>query len=120
MTCVGAEPVVDRLPLGTFDPEWIPIVAQRGWVAITKNWHIRIQPEESELAIEHGLVVSCLMEPRRNANRWDCSQMVFRHWNAIEDLATNPGPAWLTVHKDRVRRQGYKSGIAPRSRPGQL
>ena len=44
MACVGSEPVADLLPLGMLDPEWIPEVAQRGWV-ITKNWH-RVRAQE--------------------------------------------------------------------------
>lgn len=120
MTCVGSEPVTELLPLGTLDPEWIPTVAQRGWVAITKNSHIRTQPEESKLAIEHGLVVACLIEPRRHANRWDFAQSLFRHWDAVEDLASKPGPAWLALNKDRPRSYEFQPGKAPRARPRQL
>lgn len=120
MSCVGTEPVANLLPLGITDPAWIPLVADRGWVVITKNWHIRTQPAEAALALEHGLVIACLMEPRKNATRWDFAQLIFRHWEAIEGLAANPGPAWLSVHKDRTRPGEYKPGDVPRAPRGQL
>ena len=120
MTSVGAAPIEAMLPLGTLDPDWIPIVAERGWVAITKNSHIRTQPEEARSALDLGLRVACLMEPRGHANRWDFAGMVFRHWNAIAELTESPGPAWLAVYEDRVRAREFQPGVPPRAQGGRL
>lgn len=120
MTCVGADPVVELLPLGTLDPDWIPVVADRGWVAITKNYRIRTQPEEAALAVECGLRVACLMQPVRDANRWDFARMLLRHWDAAADLGSQPSPAWLAVHGDRVRSRDFQPGRPERARKNQL
>ncbi len=120
MTCVGEPPVEVLMPLGTMDPDWIPVAADRGWIAITKNWHIRTQPEEAELAVTHGLRVACLLEPVKNANRWDFSRMVFRHWDAIADLTSRTEATWLAVHRDRVRVRAFQPGMPERSREGHL
>lgn len=120
MTCVGHAPVDVLLPLGTLDPDWIPVVAGRGWVAITKNAHIRTQPQEAALAVEHGLRVACLIEPLRNANRWDFAQMVFKHWDAIAGLAGENGPVWLNIYRDRVKVLEFRPGEPPRARDGRL
>lgn len=53
----GIEPLPDDLARGTPDPTWIPVVAARGWIAITGNARIRTHPEESRLAVEAGLRV---------------------------------------------------------------
>lgn len=120
MTCVGAEPVAGLLPLGTPDPEWIPVVADRGWIAVTKNSRIRTQPQEAALAVQYGLRVVCLMEPVRSATRWDFARMVMRHWDAVDDLRTHSGAAWLAVYRDRVRLRPFQPGTPERARDGHL
>lgn len=120
MACVGSPPVDELLPLGILDPDWIPVVAERGWIAITKNHRIRTQPTEASLAVKHGLRVACLMEPNRNADRWDFSRAVFRHWDAIDELSTRTGATWLAVQSDRTRMRPFAPGTPERSRDGRL
>lgn len=42
------------------DVEWIPVVAERGWVAITQD-QLRERPEEQEALVLHGAKVFVLM-----------------------------------------------------------
>jgi hypothetical protein len=120
MTCVGSEPVDELLPLGTPDPTWIPLVAERGWIAITKNSKIRTQPREAKLAVEHGLRIACLMEPVKGANRWDFAQMVMRHWDAIVALEDREEATWLSVFRDRVKERPFQPGQPERAQTGRL
>lgn len=120
MTCVGADPVAGLLPLGTPDPEWIPLVAERGWVAVTKNSRIRTQPQEAALAVQHGLLVACVMEPVKNATRWDFARMIMRHRDAVADLSTHSEATWLAIYRDRFRLRPYQPGAPERARDGHL
>jgi PIN like domain len=120
MTCVGSKPVDKILPLGIKDPEWIPIVGDAGWVVITKNAAIRTHPIESPLAIKHGLRVACLTETTKPTTRWDLARMLLRHWDVVEQLATEAGPSWVSLYSDRTRRRAYEPGQPERARPGLL
>lgn len=120
MTCVGSPPIEHRLPLGTKDPDWIPVVAGAGWVAITKNAAIRTHPQEAPLAFDSGLRVACLVPGRDSAGRWDLARMLMQHWDAVEALHGETGPCWLSIYRDRTRRLPYEPGKAARSAPGRL
>ena len=44
----------DHFDERTTDVEWIPAIAARGWVAVTKDDRIRYRPLEKELVVESG------------------------------------------------------------------
>lgn len=44
-----------EVPLGTLDPDWMPIVAERGLVVLTRDKHIRTRPAELRIYLEHGI-----------------------------------------------------------------
>ena len=45
----------DHFGPGTPDVEWIPVVAGRGWVAISHDERIRYKPNEKAAVLTHGL-----------------------------------------------------------------
>ena len=64
-------PVDELLPEGIADPEWIPIVGDRGWVVITSDRRLRTRPREAELAIAHKLKVVHLHGDIGTRPAWD-------------------------------------------------
>jgi hypothetical protein len=39
-------PLIPECPFGVLDPDWIPVVAERGVVVIGRDKHIRTKPGE--------------------------------------------------------------------------
>ncbi len=48
-------PLIPELPLGSLDTDWIPIVAEAGWVAFARDRRIRSRPAEADAFMEAGL-----------------------------------------------------------------
>lgn len=114
MACIGDDLVEDLLPLEIKDPDWIPVVAGLGWVAITKNYRIRTQPVEAQLAIDSGLVAVCVFPFDEEASRWELSEILFRHWKSVEGLDPADGPSWLELTDDRAVSRDYEPGMSNR------
>jgi hypothetical protein len=91
------DPVKDFVPHK--DRDWIPVVAARGWVTITNDRRIRTRFDEASAALEYELRVVHLAPPVRDATRWDFVCLLARHWEAVEELTTQSGPAWLALRK---------------------
>lgn len=43
------------VPLGTPDLDWMPVVAERGLIVVTRDKHIRTRPAELKVYREHGI-----------------------------------------------------------------
>lgn len=109
------EPIRNLVP--ALDPDWIPIIADRGWVAITNDKHIRTRFDEATVAIRHALRCVHLRPPKRNTNRWGYVRLIAKHWDAIEALTESEGPAWLAVTDRSTRHLSYDPGKPPRLPP---
>jgi len=48
-------PLLPEVPRGTQDLDWMPIVAQMGWIALTRDRRIRSRPAELVVYREQGL-----------------------------------------------------------------
>jgi len=86
----------------TEDTAWIALAAQRGWVVLTKDDHIRRRPAERQ-AIEDGKVrVFCLT----NAGLTFADQAGYFVANRfrIIQASRKPGPYLYGVYKDRIRK----------------
>ena len=84
-------PHLPEVPRETIDEEWIPAVAARGLVAITRDRHLRTRPRQLELAHAHGLRVFCLTG-RKDMTTWDQLVLVVRMWPQIETKRDQAGP----------------------------
>lgn len=98
----------------TMDEEWIPVVADHGWVAITNDKHIRTREREATAARNHGLRCVHLKPPGKDANRWAFVRLLVAHWKAVESLTNETGPAWLALTQQRARDLDYQPGQPPR------
>lgn len=105
-------PAIEVVPKD--DPDWIPIVAARGWVVITNDRHIRTRPGEADQARDAGLLCVCLRPMVKNATQWDFMTILARHWPHVDELVGRKGPAWLELRGSRARELQYELGQAPR------
>lgn len=96
------------------DPDWIPIVAARGWVVITNDHHIRTRPGEADQARDAGLRCVCLRTAAKDATQWDFMVVLARHWPDVDELAQRTGPLWLELRGERSRERLYQPGQPPR------
>ena len=44
-----------QVPLGTLDLDWMPVVAERELIVLTRDKHIRTRPAELRVYLEHGV-----------------------------------------------------------------
>jgi hypothetical protein len=109
------EPVKDLIPRK--DAEWIPEVAQRGWVVITADRHIRTRCFEASAALTNRLRCACLRAPARDASRWDFVRLLAAHWEAVEQLCARPDANWLEIRMRRTQHRDYQAGRPPRLPP---
>ncbi|MGH3992160.1 MAG: hypothetical protein ACRDSN_06795 [Pseudonocardiaceae bacterium] len=105
-------PAIEVVPKD--DPDWIPIVAARGWVVITNDRHIRTRPGEADQARDTGLLCVCLRPMVKNATQWDFMMVLARHWPRVDEIAGRKGPAWLELRGDRSHERRYQPGQPPR------
>ncbi|BCO57163.1 hypothetical protein LTQ56_05570 [Mycobacterium intracellulare subsp. intracellulare] len=110
-------PVDALLPLGIPDPQWIPIVGDRGWIIITNDRRLRTRPDEAELAIKHKLKVIHLHGDIGSKPAWDQMVRIASRWAAIErHVERSPdGPWWLSVRRNGVDVMRFAPGSAGRT-----
>jgi len=86
-------PLLPEVPRGTQDLDWMPIVAQMGWIALTRDRRIRSRPAELVVYREQGL----------------CSVWIGgKHDHSPADLAD-----MFRQHETRLLRQATKLGAGP-------
>ena len=95
----GETLVAENLHRGILDVDWIPIVANHGWVAITGNWRIRRNPVEAAVCEQVNARIICLHDPRGDQPTWGWLCQLARHWERVERFVhEHPhGPWWLSV-----------------------
>ena len=84
------------------DEIWIPEVARRGWLIITRDRHIQDHPAEIAAVREHGAKMIALSAADAGSV-WNQLEVVMANWRRFEALAGHPGPF---VH--RATRSGLK------------
>jgi hypothetical protein len=82
-----------EVPLGTLDLDWMPIVARRGLIVLTRDRHIRTRPAELRAYQEHGL-----------RSVWI---------GAKQDLGPRDQVTLFLTHESRLQREIIKRGRGP-------
>ena len=97
-------PLIPDAPPGALDPEWIPAVADRGLVVISRDKRIRTKPAEVALLREHALRVFWLAG-KRDLSTWDQLGRVLRRWGDIERTIDEhgAGPWFYAVNENGLR-----------------
>lgn len=85
-----------EIPLGTIDVEWMPIVAERDWIAIRRDRRIHTRPLEVRVFSEVGLRTVWL-GGKKDMGSHQQLDLVLRHWQALEDRREELGPGPWSV-----------------------
>jgi hypothetical protein len=95
--------LLPEIPIGTLDPDWIPIVSKRRLVVIIRDKRIRRKPAELALLHEHALRVFWITG-KKDLNNWGYLERVIRHWKALELIVASrgPGPWFWGIDETRV------------------
>ena len=89
-----------EVPLGTLDPDWIPIVAERNLVVIARDRHIRTKPVEKQLFVANGLRVFWISGPKDRGN-WENLCRLVKMWPRMERVIERAGPGpWFYAVND--------------------
>ena len=86
----------------TRDLDWIPVVARAGWVAITRDRHIKDRPAELAAVREHRLRLVALSAPEARTT-WEQLEVVMCQWRAIEALGEQEGPLLSVATRTSLR-----------------
>ena len=110
-------PVHELLYAGIHDPDWIPIVGDRGWVVITSDKRLRTRPAEAPLAVTHKLKVVHLHGDLGARPAWEQLVRLAARWEAVENQNANApdGPWWLSLRRDRAIVLPYDPGAPERA-----
>ncbi|ORV90762.1 hypothetical protein AWC11_12060 [Mycobacterium interjectum] len=110
-------PVDALLPAGILDPDWIPIVGDRGWVLITVDRRLRTRPYEATLAVRHKLKVVHLHGTIANKPPWAQMVRLATRWPSIENHVNRSpeGPWWFSVRRGGVTEMRFMPGSAERA-----
>jgi hypothetical protein len=99
-------PDLPDVPLGTLDPDWIPVVAKLKLVVLTRDKRMRYKPGERQLLLNGGFRVVALTGTK-NMTTWEMLALVVRQWHKLEKLLKDqgPGPWWASWTAGGIARQ---------------
>ena len=73
------------------DAEWIPEVARRGWLIVTRDSKIISNKNEIAAVRDYGAKMVALNQ-KDASSKWGQLEVVMTQWRAIEALTDQPGP----------------------------
>lgn len=99
----GHEDLPD-VPLGTLDVDWMPIVAERGMIVITRDRRIRTRPAELQAYLEHG-IRSVWIGAKQDMGPRQQAELFTNHEHRLqrEIIKRGPGPWALAMSPSGVR-----------------
>jgi predicted nuclease of predicted toxin-antitoxin system len=81
----GVEVHDDHLPIDAPDEEWIKLVEERGWIALTKDKNIRYRLAEFEAIKVHCARVVVIRT--KNVTGTDLAALIVKHCQRIQRIA---------------------------------
>ncbi|BCI78386.1 hypothetical protein MTY66_00110 [Mycolicibacterium sp. TY66] len=110
-----------EIPQRAKDREWIPAVAERGWVAITRDADIQTHLSLLQLVKEYGLRLVTLSGKEAVAP-WEQLEILMPHWRKIEEIHQRQGPMILGATRTSLRYINIDAAIGKirdgRQQPG--
>ena len=108
---VPLEILSDHYAHGAPDTDWIPSVAQRGWVIITHDRDIRYNRRERDAVMQHGGRAIII---RASGTRAEMAQIFVSLREQIMDfLYRNPAPFIARLYRDRIEMWLSRDDWAP-------
>ncbi len=97
---VRVEALTNHFPAGTNDVDWIPVVAQREWVALTHDLNMRYNTPERNAIMRSGLRVIVI---RSGSTRAEMAlTFLDLHERIIHFLEHNPAPFIARLYHNRI------------------
>lgn len=84
---VDAKHLRDELPQNIKDTDWIPLVAAKGWAAVTSDTAISRAPVEVDALVCSGLIVFFMPSTFAELDIWAQAHKLFKAWPEIEKIA---------------------------------
>lgn len=76
---------------GTKDTAWVPMVAAKGWIIVSRDFNIRENPAERRAVRQNGAKMVGLSGADA-ASPWAQLELFMKHWRRIEAALDEPGP----------------------------
>ena len=89
----------------TLDEDWIPEVARRGWVIVTRDSHIQDHPAEIAAVRDNGARMVALAGAYA-IGTWAQLEVFMTQWRAIERCPDEPGPFIYSATRTTFRSVG--------------
>lgn len=87
--------LIPQCPRGALDVEWIPEVAARGLIVITRDKKLRTKPVEIQTLWAAGLRVFNI-GGKRDQSTWEWLGRVVKYWPRMEEVVvTRPEGPWI-------------------------
>jgi len=100
-------PRLPEVPRDTDDIDWMPVVAARGLVVISRDRHIRTKPAELAALREHGLRAFWIAG-KRDMSNWQNLVLLVKWWERLEDIVRDrPTGPWFYAISDGAIREIY-------------
>ncbi|MGC5629371.1 hypothetical protein ACPYO6_14140 [Georgenia sp. Z1344] len=84
-------PDLPEVPLGTPDTEWMPVIAHRDLIVLSRDRRIRTRPAELRVYWEHG-IRSVWIGAKRDLSPSDQVDLFLRHEQRLQRQAVKLGP----------------------------
>lgn len=89
---------------GAKDPQWIPAVAQQGWVIVTRDSNIQRRRAEVAAVRDNGARMVAIAGPDARGT-WEQLEVLMVNWRRIVAWADEPGPFIYSVTRTGAPRQ---------------
>lgn len=80
------------LSTGVLDADWIPVVAERGWLIITRDSKI-IENRAEITAVRENNAKMVALNQRDAQTKWGQLEVFMTQWRRIDALSTEQGPS---------------------------
>lgn len=87
---------------GALDEIWIPVVAKRGWLIISRDRAIQSRFAEIVAVRDSGAKMVCL-SGEAGADKWRQLETFMTQWRRIEEVAAEPGPFIYRATRTQLR-----------------
>lgn len=87
------------------DVDWLPWVAARGWLIVTRDANIQENKAEIAAVHEHGAKMVALASSEAT-NKWAQLEVLMTQWRKIEPLHDLPGPFVYEAYRTALNKVG--------------
>jgi hypothetical protein len=81
------------------------MVAELGWIVITRDRHMLSRPAERFEIVQSGGRHVRLDPSKKQLRKWDQLELLMIRWKSIEAIADNPGPWVYAATRTRLRAE---------------